>query len=282
MHDSPLCGWKVFQNKIKSGYRFLYEAEACSFPYSWNLFPIRSFDRFCNLEILQKVSGPPRSSGQGMQKVVSSGSKDNVERFSGSASVSVEERDNKSVNSVTRIEEQEVDGSRLVAIQSSKVKSIKKNHRTGKQELMKSVQELASQAATRAKAEAAKNITPPKSAYQFDASLRRLSNDRALQARLLKAVSPTALSQIQKCFVCFPTMLNALVLYTFGSEEMDLAIKYVENLTNASRFDLLIMCLSSTDRDDNKIWDEVFCSEATPIEYAEMLDKFRSRYCLNR
>ncbi|XP_030957169.1 uncharacterized protein LOC115979297 [Quercus lobata] len=51
---------------------------------------------------------------------------------------------------------------------------------------MKSVQELASQAATRAKAEAAKNITPPKSAYQFDASLRRLSNDRALQARLLK------------------------------------------------------------------------------------------------
>ena len=46
-------------------------------------------------------------------------------------------------------------------------------------------------------------------------------------------------------------VLNALVLYTFGSEEMDLAIKYVENLTNASRFDLLNMCLSSTDRDCN-------------------------------
>lgn len=46
-------------------------------------------------------------------------------------------------------------------------------------------------------------------------------------------------------------VLNALVLYTFGSEEMDLAIRYVENLTNVSRFDLLIMCLSSTDRDGN-------------------------------
>lgn len=34
--------------------------------------------------------------------------------------------------------------------------------------------------------------------------------------------------------------------------------------------------------DLHKIWDEVFCSEATPIEYAEMLDKLRSRYCLNR
>ena len=51
---------------------------------------------------------------------------------------------------------------------------------------MKSVQELASQAATQAKAEAAKNITPPKSAYQFDASWWGLSNDRALQARLSK------------------------------------------------------------------------------------------------
>ena len=53
---------------------------------------------------------------------------DNVEQFSGRASVSVEERDNKSVNSVSRIEEQEVDGSRLVAIQSCKVNSIEVNY----------------------------------------------------------------------------------------------------------------------------------------------------------
>jgi hypothetical protein len=48
------------------------------------------------------------------------------------------------------------------------------------------VQELASQAASRALAEAAKNITPPNSAYQFEVSWRGLSGDRALQARLLK------------------------------------------------------------------------------------------------
>lgn len=31
-----------------------------------------------------------------------------------------------------------------------------------------------------------------------------------------------------------------------------------------------------------KIWNEVFCSEATPIEYAEMLDNLRSKYCLKQ
>ena len=43
--------------------------------------------------------------------------------------------------------------------------------------------------------------------------------------------------------------LNALMLYTFGSEEMDLAIGYIENLTKVSRFDILIMCLSSAEKD---------------------------------
>lgn len=61
-----------------------------------------------------------------------------------------------------------------------------KNHRTGTQELKMSVQELASQAASRAMAEAAKNITTPNSAYQFEVSWRGLSGDRALQACLLK------------------------------------------------------------------------------------------------
>ncbi|XP_030957335.1 uncharacterized protein LOC115979433 isoform X5 [Quercus lobata] len=88
--------------------------------------------------------------------------------------------------------------------------------------------------------------------------------------RYSKILSASLLVDIIKCVAPFFT------------EEMDLAIRYIENLTNVSRFDLLIMCLSSTDRDDlHKIWDEVFCSEATPIEYAEMLDKLRSRYCLN-
>lgn len=29
-----------------------------------------------------------------------------------------------------------------------------------------------------------------------------------------------------------------------------------------------------------KIWDEVFCDEAVPIEYVEMLDSLRSKYFL--
>lgn len=31
-----------------------------------------------------------------------------------------------------------------------------------------------------------------------------------------------------------------------------------------------------------KIWDEVFCDEAVPIEYAEMLDSLRSKYFLKQ
>lgn len=260
--------------------------------------------------IIQKLSGPPRSSEQGRQKVGSSESKingssahpvpnnsqrsgvssvqdhtkDNDEQFPVRASVSVEEIESKSVKAGSRIEGQEAGGSRLDAIQSSKVDSVKKNHRTGKQDLMKSVQELASQAASRAKAEAAKNITPPNSAYQFEASWRGLSGDRALQARLLKAVSPTALPQIFKNALSASLLVDIIkCVATFFTEEMDLAIGYIENLTKVSRFDILIMCLSSAEKDDlHKIWDEVFCSEATPIEYAEMLDKLRSRYCLKQ
>jgi len=48
------------------------------------------------------------------------------------------------------------------------------------------VQELASRAASRAIAEAAKNVTPPNSAYQFEATWRGFCGDRSLQARLLK------------------------------------------------------------------------------------------------
>ncbi|KAK8275207.1 hypothetical protein V6Z11_D10G123300 [Gossypium hirsutum] len=45
-------------------------------------------------------------------------------------------------------------------------------------------------------AEAAKSISPPNTAYQFDVSCRALSGDRSLQAHLLKVTSPSALPQI--------------------------------------------------------------------------------------
>lgn len=55
-----------------------------------------------------------------------------------------------------------------------------------KREQKMSVQELASRAASLAMAEAAKNISPPKTAYQFEVSWRGLSGDNALQATFLK------------------------------------------------------------------------------------------------
>ncbi|XP_059438126.1 uncharacterized protein LOC132170971 isoform X1 [Corylus avellana] len=261
-------------------------------------------------EILKKVSGPLRSPVQGLQKVGSSESKvngpsvhpvlsntqrpgvaavqahtkDNDGLFPVRASVSVEELESRSMNAGSRKEGQEVDGSHVDAIQSSRVDSLKKNHRTRNQDLKISVQELASQAASRALAEAAKNITPPNSAYQFEVSWRGLSGDRALQARLLKAVSPTALPQIFKNALSSSLLIDIIkCVATFFIEEMDLAVNYIDNLTKVSRFDLLIMCLTSADRDDlSKLWDEVFCSEATPIEYAQVLDNLRSKYYLKR
>lgn len=59
-------------------------------------------------------------------------------------------------------------------------------NKNSKQDLKPSVQELAARAASLAKAEAAKNISPPNSAYQFEVSWRGLSGDRNLQVQLLK------------------------------------------------------------------------------------------------
>lgn len=62
------------------------------------------------------------------------------------------------------------------------------------------MQELAARAASLAKVEAAKNITPPNSAYQFEASWRGLDGDRNLQARLLKVCNGDLTRQ--SCLYC--------------------------------------------------------------------------------
>ncbi|KAA8545252.1 hypothetical protein F0562_020036 [Nyssa sinensis] len=247
-------------------------------------------------EILKKASGALRSSVKGVQnpgkskveanghvqpiQPVSSGSqgtevqeycaKDRSGRAPMDTSMSGEEIESRSM----RTKEQEVDGPHEGAIQSSDLECVKRNHRTGKQELTASVQELASRAASRAKAEAAKNITPPNSAYQFEVSWQRLSDDHELQAHLLKAISPVALPQIFKNALSAPILRDIVkCVATFFSEEMDLAVKYLENLAKVPRFDMIIMCLSSTDKADLlKIWDEVLCEKATPSEYSDMLD----------
>ncbi|KAF5952262.1 hypothetical protein HYC85_010206 [Camellia sinensis] len=207
------------------------------------------------LEILNKASGALRSSVQKVGK-----SKAEVNGHVGA------------VQSVSRSSPKMV----TAAIQED---HNKKNHK--KQELKASVQELAARAASRAMAEAAKNITPPNSAYQFEVSWRGLAGDRTLQARLLKVTSPVALPQIFKNAMSAPMLVDIIrCIATLFTEEMDLAVKYLENLAKVSRFDMIMMCLSSTDRADlHRIWDDVFCNNATPMEYAERLDKLRSRYC---
>lgn len=150
-----------------------------------------------------------------------------------------------------------------------------------KKELGTSVQELASRAASRALAEAAKNITPPNSAYQFEATWRGFSGDRSLQAHLLKVTAPEALPQIFKNALTAPLLLDIIkCISTIFTADTELAVKYLENLTKVSRFDMIIMCLARADKADLcRIWNEEFLGKATPIEYAEKLSELRPRYC---
>ncbi|BFG40485.1 hypothetical protein CerSpe_267580 [Prunus speciosa] len=161
----------------------------------------------------------------------------------------------------------------MTAVQDHTKLSRKRNNTTRKQEVKASVQELASRAASRVKAVAAKKITPPNSAYQFEVSWRGFSGNNAQQTSLLKAISPSALPQILKNALTVPILLDIIkCVATFFVEKMDLVVNYLENLTRVPRFDTLIMFLSSSDNADLvKIWDEVFDNEATPIEYAETL-----------
>lgn len=147
-----------------------------------------------------------------------------------------------------------------------------------KQELRASVQELATKAANLAKMEAAKNIVPPNSAYEFEVSWRGLSGDRNLQSRLLKLTSPIALPGIFKNALSATILIDIIrCIATFFTEDMALAVEYLKNLPKIPRFGMIIMCLSSSDKADlAKIWNEVF-SGATS-DYADILHNLRSIY----
>ncbi|KAI3987512.1 hypothetical protein MKX01_003198 [Papaver californicum] len=149
-----------------------------------------------------------------------------------------------------------------------------------KREQKTSVQELASRAASGAAAEAAKNLSPPKTAYQFEVSWRGLYGDPALQGTFLKAISPTTLPQLFKNALSAPTLIEIIkCVATLFREETELAVNFLDNLTKVSRFDMIIMCLSAADKTDlQKMWEDVF-SNTNTTEYAETLDKLRPKYC---
>ncbi|KAF3527985.1 hypothetical protein DY000_02040887, partial [Brassica cretica] len=156
------------------------------------------------------------------------------------------------------------------------------NQVSRKLELKPSVQELAARAASLALAEVSKNVRVPKSAYEFENSWRSFSGDRALQTQLLKVTTPSSLPQIFKSALTSPVLFDIIkCVASFFNEDMDFAVKYIENLTKVPRFNMIAMCLTSTEKNELlKIWEDVFCSKATPMVYAEVLDKLGSRYCL--
>ncbi|VFQ84924.1 unnamed protein product [Cuscuta campestris] len=159
---------------------------------------------------------------------------------------------------------------------------LQRNRKSGNHEMKETVQELAVRAAKYAKAEAVKNIAPPNSAYQFEVTWRGLSGDRNLQAQLLKVTSPISLPQIFKNALTASALMDILrCIATIFREDEELAVKYLENLPKVPRFNMIIMCLSSSDKAElAKIWDEVF-SRGT-AENAKILSALRMKYGLNQ
>ncbi|CAO2832538.1 unnamed protein product [Amaranthus hypochondriacus] len=157
-------------------------------------------------------------------------------------------------------------------------------NKSGKKELGTSVQELASRAASRAIADAATNISTPKSAYQFEITWKGLCGDRSLQARMLKATQPDTLPQIFKNSLTAPLLIDIVkCVASFFVDETELAVSYLQNLTKIPRFDMIMLCLPPVDRDELcRIWDEVFLSNATTIELAELLSDLHPKYCPRR
>uniref|UniRef100_A0A1D1XTE6 RNA polymerase II-associated protein 3 n=1 Tax=Anthurium amnicola TaxID=1678845 RepID=A0A1D1XTE6_9ARAE len=134
--------------------------------------------------------------------------------------------------------------------------------------------------ASRAMNTAPKNITTPKSAYEFEVSWRHLSSDCLMQANLLKSIPPDSLPQLFKNALSAPMLIEIIkCTTTFFKEEMELAIKILDNLTKVSRFDMILMCLSALDCQDlRKLWDEHFSDKYVPKVHAETLAQLRHRY----
>ncbi|CAA7055154.1 unnamed protein product [Microthlaspi erraticum] len=225
-------------------------------------------------EIVEKATGAMQSTAQELLKEAGLGTKTNKEssRKKIIESVQPEERNKEGSKKVPAIAEH-VENCKKVTPRSQSSDNIKP-----------SVQELAARAASLAMAEVSKNIKAPKSAYEFENSWRSFSGDRTLQNQLLKVTTPSSLPEIFKNALTSPVLVDIIKsVASFFREDMDLGVKYIENLTKVPRFNMLVMCLTSTEKNElMKIWDDVFCNKATPVEYAEVLDKLRSRYCLQQ
>ncbi|KAK4402126.1 Mitochondrial import receptor subunit TOM70 [Sesamum angolense] len=86
-----------------------------------------------------------------------------------------------------------------------------------------------------------------------------------------KVTSPTALPGIFKNALSASILVDIIrCIATFFTEDMALGVEYLQNLAKIPRFDMIIMCLSPTDKADlSKIWNEVFSKGTT--DYADIL-----------
>ncbi|KAH6819032.1 Pyruvate kinase family protein [Perilla frutescens var. frutescens] len=226
--------------------------------------------------ILKKTSGPLAGSldGARQEKVEVDKKKYATSSPAGRVAKFVEDDSKANIREVSRQTSMENKGNSIPSNEShagTVSECAKRKPQSSKLELRASVQELAAKAAELAKAEAAKNIAPPTSAYQFEASWRGLSGDRELQARLLKVTLPAALPGMFKNALSAPILIDIIrCIATFFMEDMVLGVEYLQNFTKVPRFDMIIMCLSPADKADLlKIWSEIFSKGTT--EYAEIL-----------
>ncbi|CAL9072841.1 unnamed protein product [Musa textilis] len=163
---------------------------------------------------------------------------------------------------------------------SSPKSSVVKNERVQhKHELKASLHDVATRAASRAVASAAKNITSPKSAYEFEVSWRALYDDSA-QAQLLKMIPPHTLPQIFKNALSAPILVDIIkCIGTFFKEDTELAISLLDNMVKVPRFDMIIMCLSAKDHSEvQQVWEEIFSTRDIPVAHMEALARLRPKY----
>uniref|UniRef100_A0A1J3FL78 RNA polymerase II-associated protein 3 n=1 Tax=Noccaea caerulescens TaxID=107243 RepID=A0A1J3FL78_NOCCA len=243
-------------------------------------------------EIIEKATGAMQSTAQELlkkagldKKTKTSNAETCLKPVTLGSKTNKESSKKKIIESVQPEERNKQGSAKVPAIKEHVDNSKKATPRSQSSENIKpSVQELAARAASLAMAEVSKNIKAPKSAYEFENSWRSFSGDRTLQNQLLKVTTPSSLPEIFKNALTSPVLVDIIKsVASFFREDMDLGVKYIENLTKVPRFNMLVMCLTSTEKNElMKIWEDVFCNKATPMEYAEVLDKLRSRYCLQQ
>ncbi|MQL81833.1 hypothetical protein Taro_014297 [Colocasia esculenta] len=170
-------------------------------------------------------------------------------------------------------------GSQMIA--STSICSSNEKIFAKKQEQKPLVHELPFRAASLAMSTAPRNLTPPKSAYEFEVSWRHVSSDCSMQANILKSIPPDSLPQLFKNALSAPMLIEIIkCTATFFKGELELAISILENLTRVSRFDMIVMCFSALDRAELlRIWNEAFSCTDIPSEHAEKLTRLRQRYC---